>query len=220
MFVKEQYKKALRTCADVMDSCKLRWWIDHGTLLGAVREGDFLPEEHSDIDLLFDLSSLSSRKEVADSLLKAGITIRTITNCCGIGGGFNVTCENILVDIGYYGAYGDKALVMTNRVDGKMVVKVLPKHLYDRLTQIRLAGDLYPAPYPPEEYLELYYGKDWRIPKTDWDYMRDHACIKTVWHTIRKFFICPKCHMPNDWYLVKPKEVYCLYCGGKDGNFD
>ncbi len=44
--------RRLRVVADALDDAGVHWWVDHGTLLGLVREGGFLPWD-DDLDLSF-----------------------------------------------------------------------------------------------------------------------------------------------------------------------
>ncbi|MBT3814191.1 hypothetical protein HOE37_01865 [Candidatus Woesearchaeota archaeon] len=46
--------------------------------------------------------------------------------------------------------------------------KFLREH-YSQLGKIDFYGKEYHAPFNPEKHLEFVYGKDWRIPKKDWE---------------------------------------------------
>ncbi len=48
------------------------------------------------------------------------------------------------------------------------VVKKLPAKYFKNFTKVKLYDMEFYAPSPVEEYLELLYGKDWRIPKKNW----------------------------------------------------
>lgn len=215
--MKEDYKKALDSVANVLNGLGLKWWISAGTLLGAVRERDFLPKEHDDIDI--GLRELPFR-ELTDSLKQAGFIIRFLVNCCNIGIGMNTSYKSVMVDFGRGGFYGDKLLWMSNNINGKMIVKMVPNRFFGKLGKVMLAGDAYPAPFEPEKVLELYYGKDWSIPKTNWNRFRDYAAIKAIWNTKRIWFMCPECRMPNDWYVIKTTDIHCLYCHRQICNYD
>ncbi len=47
-----------------------------------------------------------------------------------------------------------------------------PKHLFEAFEYIPFAGEIFNLPHPAEEFLETFYGNDWRTPKqyTDWRY--------------------------------------------------
>ena len=48
------------------------------------------------------------------------------------------------------------------------VEKKLPARLFKNFEKVKLYDMEFYAPSPVEEYLELLYGKDWRIPKKNW----------------------------------------------------
>ena len=52
------------------------------------------------------------------------------------------------------------------------VKKRLPAKFFKNFTKVKLYDMEFYAPSPVEEYLELLYGKDWRIPKKNWYIMR------------------------------------------------
>ncbi len=52
------------------------------------------------------------------------------------------------------------------------VKKRLPAKFFKNFTKVKLYDMEFYAPSPVEEYLELLYGKDWRIPKKNWYTMR------------------------------------------------
>ena len=56
---------------------------------------------------------------------------------------------------------------------GSMYIrKKLPARFFKNFEKVKLYDMEFYAPSPVEEYLELLYGKDWRIPKKNWYEMR------------------------------------------------
>lgn len=53
----------------------------------------------------------------------------------------------------------------------------IPKKFFDTLKPLSLYGSSYLAPYPPEDYLEMRYGK-WNIPVSDYDYFEDDRSVQ------------------------------------------
>jgi glycosyltransferase involved in cell wall biosynthesis/predicted SAM-dependent methyltransferase len=207
----QAYKTALDAVAGVLTKHRVVWWLAHGTLLGAAREKTFLLREHDDIDVQFRNDEVDW-KALTDDFRKAGCTIRALCNAGGLSGGFNLTHSDVLIDVGYPTFHG-KVAIDTYLAPNWMSIKTLPKHLFHTLTTVELAGGSYPAPHPVEEYLTLYYGKDWRTPRDHWDYRTDHPCIKSVRPCVYVRFYCKSCGIPNDWFLIKHAPLHCLYCG-------
>lgn len=49
---------------------------------------------------------------------------------------------------------------------------VWPKRLFDSFGEVKFAGEIWRVPNPPEDFLDVFYGKNWRLPKaySDWRY--------------------------------------------------
>jgi len=207
----QSYRTALDAVAEVLTRHRLVWWLAHGTLLGAAREKAFLLREHDDIDVQFRNDGVDW-KALTDDFRRAGFTIRALCNAGGLSGGFNLTHSDVLIDVGYPTFHG-KVAIDTYLAPTWMSIKTLPRHLFDSLTTVELAGGVYPAPQPVGEYLTLYYGQDWRTPRAEWDYRTDHPCIKSVRACVYVRFRCKSCGIPNDWFLIRAAALHCLYCG-------
>jgi len=66
--------KALRQVKEILDAHGIEFWLDNGTLLGAVRNGKFIPWDH-DIDLGLWKPSEEKIKPVIDSIIQNGFTV-------------------------------------------------------------------------------------------------------------------------------------------------
>ena len=64
--------EALRQVKEILDKHGVEYWLDCGTLLGAVRDGKFIPWD-GDIDLGTLESQMSKIKIVAKELMKYGL---------------------------------------------------------------------------------------------------------------------------------------------------
>jgi hypothetical protein len=65
-----------------LDAAGVRWWVDHGTLLGLVREGRPLPWD-DDLDVSFEHADLP-RVVAALTLAKAGLAARVVRTGRGV----------------------------------------------------------------------------------------------------------------------------------------
>jgi len=50
---------------------------------------------------------------------------------------------------------------------------VVPKHYFEKLDKIEFYGMTFNIPSDVENYLEFKYGKEWKIPDKNWDYLND-----------------------------------------------
>lgn len=86
-FLEEYKRRTLRQCqlkqlgilAEIDRICgrhSIRYWLDGGSLLGAVRHGGFIPWD-DDIDIAMTLDDLERFKKVAPKELPASLTLQT-----------------------------------------------------------------------------------------------------------------------------------------------
>jgi SAM-dependent methyltransferase len=143
----------------------LRPWLMGGTLLGAVRTGGLLPHDddadlgyvsaHTNpVDAALESFALQRFLEAAGhTVIRYSATQMQILFHTGPGAGFHV-------DI-FGGFYRDGMFMQPFHVRAP-----LPQAIFDDLQPITLAGQEFPAPNPPEPWLEANYGPDWRVPDT------------------------------------------------------
>ncbi|RZD30724.1 hypothetical protein CXT76_01825 [Candidatus Parvarchaeota archaeon] len=73
-----KYYQILRDVGEIFEKNKIPIWLEDGTLLGAVRNGDILPGDEKDIDLgIFEPSirKLKIKKKITKEFSKKGFTI-------------------------------------------------------------------------------------------------------------------------------------------------
>lgn len=143
----------------------LQPWLMGGTLLGAVRTGELLSHDDD-----ADLGYVSAHTNPVDAALESFALQRFLESAghtvirysatqlqilfhSGAGAGFHV-------DI-FGGFYRDGMFMQPFHVRA-----ALPPAIFDNLQPISLAGWEFPAPHPPEPWLEANYGPGWRVPDT------------------------------------------------------
>ena len=224
----------LKQVKDVLDRYNVEFWLDIGTLLGAVRGGKFIPYDH-DIDFGTWEKNVAMVVSACRKLQGMGFTIRLnryfisiekkeiainislyhLNNSEAIkgwGGGDRINyLFNIFLNILFWGMlapyYGEinfktafslKSLIkitlgkisrITPNLLRKWAVKiekkwrnkiwwVVPSDYFKNLSTMNFYGMEFKIPAKTEEYLTYRYGKDWRIPRTDWITIRDDGAIE------------------------------------------
>jgi SAM-dependent methyltransferase len=155
--------RAAHTVLGLLADAGVEPFLAYGTLLGAVREGDFIGHDN-DIDLGYvshesqpvDVARESFRLE--RSLERAGMAVERYS-----GAGFKVLVrdgagQQRWIDV--FGGFwvGDRLALMGELLTPFERSWVLP------LSTVELAGEAFPAPARPERLLEATYGPDWRVP--------------------------------------------------------
>lgn len=162
-------KQNLLEIKEILDRLKIKFWLLAGTLLGAVREKDFIPWDYDmDITILARDWRLSICEEFTRKNFYCGQTIEPKRYQDKISAGFfnkrDVRCDALL---SYYyppeDIYIDLLLCPPSCLCRETVIR--PAKFYRGDHFIDFLGASFRVPYPPEECVEWIYGKNWRIPK-------------------------------------------------------
>lgn len=130
----------------VLDKLKIPFFLNYGTLLGAVRDKDFIDGDE-DVDI--GIFGNEKREEILEALYKKGFYKREgkdDSNIC--------VNRNVLIDIHLFKERKN------DYVDGLSHL-FIPKK-FDKLKRIKFKGVYFLAPNPTEEYLEFCYG-NWQL---------------------------------------------------------
>jgi len=158
---------------EILEELKVAYFLADGTLLGAARNGDFIPWD-PDVAIWIKAEIFSRIKdELIKNLASQGFSIDAV-------GGRNPKL-NVF-------KYSEKFELEAWRLSGKNRVRGglwAPAHLLDNPGQIKLRGRLYPCPSPVNEFLSHRYGSDWRIPQVLSD---SYPGCQTKWALTKKKF--------------------------------
>lgn len=141
---------SLHKCFEEFD---IEFGLIYGTLLGAVREGNFI--EHDEDTDLFALEE--EREKILDSLFRLreyGLEV----------GRYEAEILSIMKDDEYIDIYFFKKNIFGKRVANGSLID--SKYL-EELEDLDFLGKTFKVPKNPKELLEIIYGKNWRIPKKD-----------------------------------------------------
>lgn len=167
-----QLEELLSVLSGILNSAKIEYWIDQGTLLGAYRHGKFIARD-SDIDIAIkNEEQFDSLPELLKSKLPNIYAIeRKKSHCKGYriwlktGGTFKGTFEGreiqwplVCCDAMFYQYYEqDKTYVQQYQGFG-VDTSFIPEKVIFPLDRIEFEGSMYPCPNRIEEYLEIQYG--------------------------------------------------------------
>ncbi|WP_438308268.1 LicD family protein [Pseudomonas guariconensis] len=172
---KEIARELVLTLCSITDAEGIDLYLDFGTLLGALREGDFIPWD-DDIDFSVNADQFERLvtlvREMRGALpSREGVEWRIeVIATHGVDFAIRLTCENaegadmiipFETDIARRVRRDGSAVVI-----GAMPEWFCPQHHFDGFTEIQLFGATLKAPNDAYGYLDFVYG-EWRLPKKD-----------------------------------------------------
>jgi hypothetical protein len=164
-------KELLLKTKKAFDNHGLKMFLAFGTLLGAVRDNNFIPDDY-DIDVYVDDEEklLHLIPELYEHKIKL---------CRHVKGGYFFTKggyysfmykESVYIDVYILQPFNFSIVGLWCFHLG---VCAVPKK-YFRITQeIKFLGNTFYCPSPPENLLHFWYGDTWRIPQSGHDFHYD-----------------------------------------------
>ena len=181
-------EKMLLDVAEILESEKIPYILEGGTLLGIIREGRLLPWD-TDLDLTvtrqYTKNLLAARwkfwikgyrtrirrvKNNSEYFTKGSPRILRIQTTK-----FIFFKGVSLMDIFIKDLVNEKYYWTVSKKD---VLKSAPRHFYEEFTQFNFKGKLYSVPEKYDAYLQSRYG-DWKTPKETWNFIKDDLSIET-----------------------------------------
>ena len=151
-------KKLLLEVKETMDRNGVQFFLRQGTCLGAIRDGAFIPWD-DDLDLGVILGANGFTEQSVESLLadfrEGGYYVQSESSDSTI---YTTLLKNMMrVDI------------LFHRVIDEQIYHWpgiwFPVTLFNQLKEINFIGETFLVPNPPEEYLRIKYGPNWKTPK-------------------------------------------------------
>ena len=166
---------------DVCDSAGLKFILFYGTLLGAVREHDFITHDE-DIDLVM-------RKEDRETFLSQLFRLREL--------GFEVAREDErgILSIIRRGEYIDIYWYETYEQDTRLKFcsrNICKREYIDELAELDFLGRPFYVPREYVAFLEYYYGKNWRTPIKQFDFQMSKWQLRKLYAIAYLKLLLPK----------------------------
>ncbi|CAA6812461.1 MAG: LicD family protein [uncultured Sulfurovum sp.] len=168
----------------------IQYWLEYGTLLGAIRDKSFIKHD-LDIDLGIFLDDYSEDMEII--FKRYGFKkIRNISidnNTYGLEESY--VYKDIVIDLFYFTLKDNKMYshVFKNEEgkswhktildNGGLIVREMT-FPYDGFTTINFLGKQYPVPKNADEHLKSFYGEKYMIKDTEWNPYTMAKNVKTL----------------------------------------
>ena len=154
---------ALLILKDLRECLKnTKWFLFSGTLLGAVREKDFIEKDY-DIDLgVLAETIIPQEKEILISFRKNGFELQDLTFTI-YGAEIDLKRDGIDINIEYYYLKGDKRYRFLGHWVNARCRLFMDKSFLENLEEGEIMGEKFPIPSNSEEFLKICYG-DWQTP--------------------------------------------------------
>jgi len=154
---KEEYEKDLLDIKEILNKHDIEFWLIFGTLLGAIRDNDFLAWDDNINIAVYEEDFLPKIYDIKESFIEKGFIFRIIPK--KIGTKINLhrfkhknSLEALFLDENY----------KNNRYRLSNSFKH-PRKYFEEYGTIKFKGGIFRVPSPAEKYLSFLY-KDWKTP--------------------------------------------------------
>tara|TARA_Y100000815_G_C13307383_1_gene487043 strand:+ start:576 stop:1454 length:879 start_codon:yes stop_codon:yes gene_type:complete len=151
-------EKVLLQIRQLLNDLNIIFFLRHGTCLGAVRDRELIPwDDDIDIGSIIGMNNLDEESiyKTVNDFRAAGFEVKILQTNFHIG--VELSKSGIPIDWTCY-------RIIEENIFQYPAIKI-PVHLYKNLKPVCLLGEAFFVPNPPEEYLTLKYGPEWRVPK-------------------------------------------------------
>jgi hypothetical protein len=158
--------KALKEVKQILDSFGVTFFLRQGTCLGAIRDNDLLPwDDDVDVGSVIGIHGVTEKSldRIVAAFREHGFLAR-----------IDRLSVNPYIPLVKYSTRID--WLCYKAVDDYIVhfpFLKTPLRLFTALKEITFLEETFLVPNPPEEYLRLKYGEDWKTPKKPGDYEED-----------------------------------------------
>lgn len=155
---------------------KKKFFLIDGTLLGAIREGDFIDHDNdTDIGVYMEEWEKKDLTKLTSDLMKIGFKVLHQFGELGKYFELAVSRNGVKTDLFFYKKEKEKRIFHAFLRGGKNIPEDLitfeyPAELIEKTKKIYFKSVKFPIPKYPEKVLKIKYGENWRVPNQDWDW--------------------------------------------------
>jgi phosphorylcholine metabolism protein LicD len=190
---KKQMSEDLFLFKKIMDQYNVNFWLINGTLLGCIREQNFI-EYDEDIDLMIDADDIENFLKTIPELIENKFVCRCIKKYVSVAknndthSGHNIKATNgkyipygttmkfqrnnsCMIDLEFISSTNqDREFYESDEKIGKKLSKTIDNY-YKKFIEIDFLGKTFKVPNNPAIFLEKFYGKNWKIPMKQGSYI-------------------------------------------------
>lgn len=156
----------LKEMKQILDEAGVRFFLRQGTCLGAIRDKTIIPwDDDLDLGSVIGLHGLTEEKAetVAAALREKGYIVKQEhQDHCLL---MVLVKDEVRVEWSCFRVFGDSVY--------QYPAVRTPLRFFTDLEEIEFLGEKFNVPTPPEEYLRLKYGEEWKTPKKSGSYEAD-----------------------------------------------
>lgn len=191
----------LKKVKNTLNSINVPYFLVCGTLLGFVRDGDFISHD-LDIDLGIFIEDWSPK--IIEEFVKCGFQFYRQLGTRENGLEYTFRKNSINVDLFFYYKSGDKIFSCAYWKENKPENQIISQHNIFDIGQLTVRGESFSVPKNYEAYLENVYGKNWRVPDKTWHWAASPKNIVSApFNTKVKKTICLSMIVKNEFHTIK-----------------